>query len=160
MRNNAQSLRNKGPEFVHYICDSEIDIAVITETWLKSADAAAKIAATPYRLFNHPRPHRIGGGTGILARDSLVVKQARAGIFNSFEYSEYIIVSGSSRVRLVVIYRPPLSFNHPATANMVITEFADFLKSVVMTIEAPLHRRRMALYLTHWLLLFLNHLRC
>jgi hypothetical protein len=77
---------------------------------------------------------RIGGGTGILARDSLVIKQARAGIFNSFEYSEYIIVSGSSRVRLVVIYRPPYSFNHPVTVNMFITEFADFLESVVMTI--------------------------
>ncbi|CAB3999943.1 Hypothetical predicted protein, partial [Paramuricea clavata] len=137
--------RNKGPEFVDYICDSEIDIAVITETWLKSADAAAKIAATPtgYRLFNHPRPHRIGGGTGILARDSLVIKQARAGIFNSFEYSEYIIVSGSSRVRLVVIYRPPYSFNHPATVNMFITEFADFLESVVMTIEPLLIAERM-----------------
>ncbi|CAB4021807.1 Hypothetical predicted protein, partial [Paramuricea clavata] len=30
---------------------------------------------------------------------------------------------------------PPYSFNHPATVNMFITEFADFLESVVMTIE-------------------------
>jgi hypothetical protein len=28
---NTRSLRNKGPEFVDYICDSEINIAIITE---------------------------------------------------------------------------------------------------------------------------------
>ena len=79
---NARSIRNKAPDFVDYICDSQVDIAVVTETWLKSSDSAAKIAATPpgYPLFDHPRPDRLGGGTGILARDSLVVKQARAGV--------------------------------------------------------------------------------
>ena len=75
---NAQSIRNKGPDLVDFVCDSEVDIVVITETWLKSGDSAARIAATPsrYRLFDHPRPDRNGGGTGILARDLLVVKVA------------------------------------------------------------------------------------
>ena len=105
---NARSLKNKGAEFVDYICHSEVDIAVITETWLKSDDSATKIAATPtgYRLLDYPRPGRTGGGTGILLRDSLVIKQARAGVLDSFEYSEWTIVSGSFRLRLVVIYRP------------------------------------------------------
>ena len=137
---NARSLKNKGPEFVDYICDSEVDIAVITETWLKSGDSAAKIAATPtgYRLLDHPRPNRTGGGTGILLRDSLVIKQARVGILDSFEYSEWTIISGSFRLRLVVIYRPPYSVTHPATVNLFITEFAEFLESVVMTTESIL----------------------
>ena len=78
---------------------------------MKSGDSAARIAATPpgYRLFDHPRPDRNSGGTGILARDSHVVKQARAGICDTFEYSECIIVSIPARLRLyvVVIYRLP-----------------------------------------------------
>ena len=104
---------------------------------MKSGDSAARIAATPsgYRLFDHPRPDRNGGGTGILARDSLVVNQARAGICDTFEYSEWIIVSGSARLRLVVIYRPPYSSNHPRTVGTLVTEFAEFLESVVMTAE-------------------------
>ena len=59
-----QSIRNKGPDLVDFVCDSEVDIVVITETWLKSGDSAARIAATPsgYRLFDHPRPDRNGGG--------------------------------------------------------------------------------------------------
>ena len=108
---NAQSIRNKRPDLVDFVCDSEVDIVVITETWMKSGYSAARIAATPpgYRLFDHPRPDRNSGGTGILARDSHVVKQARAGIRDTFEYSECIIVSISARLRLyvVVIYRLP-----------------------------------------------------
>ena len=134
---NAQSIRNKGPDLVDFVCDSKVDIVVITETWLKSGDSAARIAATPsgYPLFDHPRPDRNGGGTGILAWNSFVVKQARAGICDTFEYSEWIIVSGSARLRLVVIYRPPYSSSHPRTVGMFVTEFAEFLESVVMTAE-------------------------
>ena len=86
-------------DLVDFVCDPEVDIVVITETWLKSGDSAVRIAATSsaYRLFDHPRPDRNDGGTGILARDSLVVNQARAGICDTFEYSEWIIVSGSAR---------------------------------------------------------------
>ena len=134
---NAQSIRNKGPDLVDFVCDSEVDIVVITETYLKSGDFAARIAATPsgYWLFDHPRPDRNGGGSGILAQDLLVVTQARAGICDSFEYSEWIIVSGSACLRLVVIYRPPYSSSHPRTVGMFVTEFAEFLESAVMTAE-------------------------
>ena len=49
---NAQSLGNKGPDFVDYIYDSGVDIAVITETWLKSENAAVKIAVSKLFLTN------------------------------------------------------------------------------------------------------------
>ena len=56
-------------------------------------------------------------------------------MLNSFEYSEWIITSGLVRLRLVAIYRPPYSPNHPITANMFLTEFAEFLESIVMSTE-------------------------
>ena len=123
--------------FVDYICNSEVDIAVITETWLKSVDAAIKTAATltGFRLLDHPCLDRPGGSTGVLVRDSLVAKQASEGILNSFEYSEWIITSGLVRLRLVAIYRPPYSPNHPVIASMFLTEFAEFLESIVMSTE-------------------------
>ena len=67
-----------------------------------------------------------------MARDSLVVKQARAVICDTFEYSEWIFVSSSARLRLVVIYRLPYSSSHPRTVGMFVTEFAEFLESVVI----------------------------
>lgn len=76
---NARSVRNKAPDFADYISDSKVDITVITETWLRAEDSAARIDATPpvYRLFDHPRPDRDGGGTGILVRDLLVAKKLK-----------------------------------------------------------------------------------
>ena len=54
---------------------------------------------------------------------------------DTFEYSEWIIASGSARLCLVVIYRPPYSSSHPRTVRMFVTELAEFLESVVMTAE-------------------------
>lgn len=54
---------------------------------------------------------------------------------NSFEYSEWSVVSGSFWLRLVVVYRPPYSPNHPVTTSVFIAEFAQFLESVVMVAE-------------------------
>lgn len=127
-------LTHSGPYFVDYISDTQVDIAVITETWLKSVDAAAKIDATPTgcRLFDSPHPDRLGRGTGILVWDSLHVKQVRVGSLVSFEYSEWVIFSDSFRLCLLVIYRPPYSSNHPVTMSVFIAEFAKFLESVVM----------------------------
>ena len=63
---NIQSLRNRSAEFVHHICEAKVDIAVLTETRLKSVDTAARIDATPagYCLWNCQRPNGISGGGG------------------------------------------------------------------------------------------------
>ena len=44
-----------------------------------------------------------GGGPAILVRDTFHVKKREITTMKSFEYSDWIIVSGSSRIRLVVI---------------------------------------------------------
>lgn len=47
--------------------DCKPDVVAVTETWFTTVDSAAKIEATPigYKLLDHPRPNRTGGGTGI-----------------------------------------------------------------------------------------------
>ena len=119
---NAQSLRNKSADFVDYICDFKPDIVAITETWFKEIDSAAKIEATPagYKLLDHPRPGRTGGGTAIVLRDTFCMSKSAAKVLNSFEYSELKITSGPFRLLLVVVYRPPYSSNHPVTVNAFI----------------------------------------
>ena len=51
------------------------------------------------------------------------------------DYSLRLCSSVFASVRLVVIYRPPYSSSHPRTVGMFVTEFAEFLESVVMTAE-------------------------
>ena len=60
----------------------------------------------------------------LVLRDTFCVSKSAAKVLNSFEYSEWKIISGSFRLLLVVIYRPPYSSNHPVTVNAFIEEFS------------------------------------
>ena len=46
--------------------------------------------------------------------------------------SEYLVCTGSLRIRLVIIYRPPYSTNHPVTVNSFIDEFSEYLETVIL----------------------------
>ena len=55
----------------------------------------------------------------------------------SFELSEWILISGSSRIRLAIVYRPPFSSKHPVTISWFVSEFFQYLinKSFVLCTE-------------------------
>ena len=53
----------------------------------------------------------------------------------SFEFSEWILISGSFRIRLAVVYRPPYSTKHPVTISSFISEFSQYLESFVLCTE-------------------------
>ena len=76
---NARSVRNKTAEIVEHIVNSNIDICIITETWLKEYDYVTTAALSPngYGFKGFPRQsNRAGGGTGIMFKDSLTVSMA------------------------------------------------------------------------------------
>ena len=50
-----------------------------------------ELCPTNYKLCDHPRIDRIGGGTALLYRDLLHVKKINAGVKESFEFSELIV---------------------------------------------------------------------
>ena len=131
---NTQSLNNKAAIFTDFICDYKPDIVAVTETWFHENESAARVLCTPigYNLLDHPRSSRQGGGNGLIFRDFQSVCQHAAGEFQSFEYSEWKITSGSPRVHLIIVYRPPYSEAHPITTSVFLTEFADYLESTVL----------------------------
>ena len=54
----------------------------------------------------------------------------------SFEVSEWLIKpTATSRLRVVIIYRPPYSAKHLVTTSTFFTEFSDYPKSLVMSSE-------------------------
>ena len=60
-----------------------------------------------YKLVDHIRDFRQGGGTPLLFRDSLTVKKVGGGAKMSFEFSELTVQLASSYgLRLVVVFRP------------------------------------------------------
>ena len=98
-------------------------------------DSAVCYEITPprYKLFHCPRSDHRGGGTALLFRDNINVCKLESGSRNSFELSEYLVCTGSLRIRLVIIYQPPCSINHPMTVNSFIDKFSKYLESVILS---------------------------
>ena len=129
---NARSLNNKAAEFVDYVCNRKPDLVAITETWFTDDESASTVLCTPegYKLLIVcPCLGRLGGGTGVLFRNSIT--KVAAAELQSFEYSEWSIRVGTQRLKLI-IYRPLYSVNHPVSTTVFFTEFSSFIESAVL----------------------------
>ena len=65
---NARSLRSNIVEFVNFLRNNNINIAIITETFL---DSQAKIFIPGYNVIRKDRPNRKGGGVAIIVKNNI-----------------------------------------------------------------------------------------
>ena len=135
---NARSLRNKTAAFVGLVCDVKADIFTICESWLTANDSAVLSELSPpgYKTLCHcPRANQTGGGTALLSRDGIEVVKVFSTDKSSFKVSEWLVSTGATRLRVIIVYRPPYSAEHPVSTSIFINEFTDYLESVVMFTE-------------------------
>ena len=135
---NTRSIKNKSADFVCYVKSCAADIFAITETWFTDMDCAHRAEATPpgYKLYDHPRSGRMGGGTALMCREGLTITKVAAGEQRSFEFSEWVILGqGSRKVRIVIVYRLQYSPNHPVSTGVFFEEFSDYLESLILSSE-------------------------
>ena len=133
---NTRSIKNKSADFVCYVKSCAADIFAITETWFTDMDCAHRAEATPlgYKLYDHPRSGRMGGGTALMCREGLTVTKVAAGEQRSFEFSEWVILGqGSRKIRIVIVYRLQYSPNHPVSTGVFFEEFSDYLESLILS---------------------------
>ena len=88
-----------------------------------------------YNFVHHPRSSRSGGGVGVLLKSSLKVKRNESHTFNSFEYLDLFITSGSSSFRLLCIYRPPPSKKNKLTTTLFFDEFSVLVQDLAIATE-------------------------
>ena len=67
-------------------------------------------------------------------RDFLGVTQVDSPEESSFEFAKWFVSTPTVRLRVIVVYKSPYSHTHPVTSTF-ITEFANFLESVVLLNE-------------------------
>ena len=113
----------------------------MVETWLKECDSVsiAGLSTAGFVFRSFPRQSgRSGGGTGILCKESLNVKSSDCGEFSSFEFSEWNVCVHKQTIKVVTIYRPPYSEDHPVSSNVFFEEFSSYLENIVMIPEVLL----------------------
>ena len=125
---NCCSLRNKLTYVLDHVKEHKSDIVAITESWLSSDDSINRVVFKEcsdygYKLFHTPRLHRRGGGVALLIKDGINVIQQDHHPQRSFEYIELLITTISIHVRVVVIYRPPISKVNKFTKSQFIIRF-------------------------------------
>ena len=124
---NAQSIGNKISPFQHYLHDEEINLCVVTETWLKPDDMVLPREITPpgYDILSQPRSHgRQGGGFALVYNSSLKVHNITQGDQpGGLEYMNVHAKFRNKTPNLYIIYR------HPNTSVL------QFIKSLANLLE-------------------------
>ena len=138
---NARSVRNKALFVKDYLVDQQIDIMALTETWLsQNGDEHVIEELCPNGfVFKHvPRSEwgeDTGGGVGLLYNRSIKLQQRPVQNFNSFEIIDFDLSMAvtNTKLRILVIYRPPPSINNELTVNMFLNDFSDLLEQTVVS---------------------------
>ena len=110
------------------IVNKNIDICVFSETPLKDFDTVTIMGLSPtgydFRNFSHLSGRR-GGGTSIMFKDPLkYVKMSDGNKKQSFEFSEWTVRVHQYVIKVVSVYRPSYSINHPISSRVFSEEFS------------------------------------
>ena len=128
---NARSVKNKSDEIADLICENEIDICAITETWLSTTDgdkiSIGNLTPVGYSLLHVPRAKGRGGGVGIVYKDSLKVQKQAVTSQKSFECMEVHLSTGNDCIRFCVVYRPPPGGRSGQPTRIFFDEFQKYI---------------------------------
>ena len=110
---NTRSVCNKAVLLCEHIVDKNLDVFLMTETWLKESDSLVINDLCPegYAFMGESRSSNArGGGVGIVFRDSLSQQITREsqGSYKTFEAMTFK-VRGKPNILCTTIYRPPSS---------------------------------------------------
>ena len=90
---NARSVKNKDQLLFQELTDNNIDIGLITETWLKDTqeDEAwvnqSALQQNSYKTWLHNRPNdQHGGGLALIHKNHIPIKELRKGNTPTIEY--------------------------------------------------------------------------
>ena len=143
---NARSLTNKTHAVTDLVVDNNLDILVITESWLTGDSnrdghtlANLKSCLPNYDFVHRPRKSSRGGGIFVLYKSTACCTVNTNKDFSSFELLDLTInITPSSVVRLYCIYRPPSSTRNNVSGSTFLDEFLTFLEGAVVDIHFPL----------------------
>ena len=111
-----------------YIVDHDLDFLALTETWLRPGDTnnyhIEEFCPTGYVFHHIPRSISQGRGVGLLIKKVFQVKKQSVIKFDSFEYMDVLSKHSNGDIRIVVIYRPPLSGQNSSTESNFFNDFS------------------------------------
>ena len=135
MLTNVQSIKSKELQLYKVIKEENIDLCVVTETWLSNKiedDTWVKFFVLNndnLKLANVNRIGRKGGGIALVYCNNLKVRHLEDANRMSFEYAIWGLQHKGTKMTIMAIYRPPYSTMNQATIQSFLEEFTDWLET-------------------------------
>lgn len=109
MQHNVKSLRTNKDLLDHYLQKNDIDIAILSEIWLKPEE---QIRIKNYTIQQESRPHGYGG-VAVVLRDHIRFSKKLNNSFSPIEFIEIETTNLIENIKIISIYIPPrTSINH------------------------------------------------
>ena len=138
---NAQSIRSKDILLTQEIATNNIDITLITETWLNDTpqDTAwlhqSDLLQAGYAISTHNRPTR-GGGLALLYKQNMKIKKIEAQHLCMMEYAIQHVSLKNKSLNILGIYHPPPK-QHLTNATF-LDELTEILTTRLPNLENPI----------------------
>ena len=133
---NSRSIRNKIPAILSFFKESNLDIALLQETWLNKGDKSIISEIEDYGvdiIYENRALRDKGGGVAILHKPNIkLMKTSYKKSYRSFECVVAELKHRSTNLKLVSIYRTPYSKNHRVTTKSFFDEFDEFLSKLTL----------------------------
>ena len=106
---NCRLIINKSTDLKVEISNKNIDLCLLTETWIKEDDMTTPLELCPpgYKSISIPHHNQMGGGVAIIYRDTLNLTKNSTYNVQLMECSDFRLDLPSHCINLAIIYRPP-----------------------------------------------------
>lgn len=101
---NAAGIKNKFSEFINFLLEHNIDIALVTETHTNPQD---KLTIANYNTYKTDRTRCKGGGTAIFIKRTLTSVQYSNLEKDGFEETSILYTNNGETIKITVIYNQP-----------------------------------------------------
>lgn len=114
---NANSLIKRKDEFYELLRRKNIDVALVSETFLKEAN---KFKLHKYRVYRDDRVAH-GGGTAIIIKNKIIHHRLNTPALDSLEATVIAIKMKSSTLKLVSVYKSPGKILDPTDVGKLVS---------------------------------------
>ena len=123
---NCRSVVNKTQEIQLELGNNNLDLCILTETWIKEGNTITPTRLCPngYKSLSISRQDKVVGGIVIVYKSQINISIARGQSFRTMELTCFSFSTGNRLINLITIYRPP-DFN--------VLEFCNELTNLLET---------------------------
>ena len=132
---NARSVKNKDAILHNYMIEKDLDIMVITETWLKDSDThwlkASSLSSDYITLETVNRNERRGGGVAICHTNNIQLEVIEKQISTSLERITVKVTNTKKPLTITGLYHPPAGSIPENTMTAFVDDLTDFLTKLL-----------------------------